>query len=192
MTRRHSFLAGLSGLALAALLAPASLQATPTPCFDVGVQYLGRTYFGNIGGIDYYTWNYRVTGETCLNRGLSNWVLGICQNYWNLVTNVSTTSNDVSDLAGGTTTGYVYSIGTDPNSGVSGLKWDFTSGNQLNKPAEYDDFSFVAPGGQSLVTVTYGAKGSTIVETGTTIGPSCTPVPVETTSWSQVKARFGN
>jgi hypothetical protein len=180
----------LSALAVAgALLSAPAAQAAP-PCFDVAVQYLGRTFFANIGGVDYYTWSYRVTGDACINRGLSHFTLGLCQNYWGQVQGASTTSNDNSDLPNGIHTGYVVTIGNDPTTGIGGIKWDQVSGNQIDKAGEYDTFSFVSPGQESPVGVTWGAKGSTIIEYGMTIGPSCTPVPVAPRTWSQVKSRF--
>jgi hypothetical protein len=188
MIRR--FLRLLPVLALAfGLPAAGPVQAAP-PCFDVTVQYLGRTFFANIGGVDFYTWNYRVIGESCINRGLSHFTLGLCQNYWGQVQGASTQSIDNSDASNGLHTGFVVTIGNDPTTGIGGIKWDQVSGNQLDKSGEYDTFSFVSPGQESPVGVTWGAKGSTIVEFGMTIGPSCTPVPVAPRTWSQVKTRF--
>jgi len=181
-----------TALVAAALLVPTRPALAADPCFDVRVEYLGRTYYGNIGGVQYWTWNYKVIGETCLNRGLSHWVLGLCQNYWALVRNISTTSTDNSDPPEGTLTTYTTAIGLDPTTAESGIKWNSASGNQLNKVNEYDTFSFVSPGEENLMGVAWAAKGATLVEHGTTIGPSCSPVPVETTTWTKVKARFGN
>ena len=190
MTLRQTALAALIG---AALLVPVqSANAGPTPCFDVRVEYLGRIYYGNIGGIQYWTWNYKVIGETCLNRGLGHWVLGLCQNYWGGTSNISTSSIDNSDPANGTTTTFTTVFGVDPTTGQSGLKWSFATGNQIDKADEYDTFSFVSPGQEYLMGVTWAAKGSTLIEHGMTIGPSCSPVPVATTTWSNVKSRFGN
>lgn len=188
MIRRLFRLAPAVVVAVAGLFAP-PVQAAP-PCFDVAVQYLGRTFYANVGGVNYYTWSYRVTGESCINRGLSHFTLALCQNYWGQVQGASTTSSDNSDAPNGLHTGYVVTIGNDPTTGIGGIKWDQVSGNQIDKAGEYDTFSFVSSGNESPVGVTWGAKGSTIIEYGMTIGPSCTPVPVEARTWSQVKARF--
>ena len=181
-----------TALLAAALLVPSRPAMAADACFDVRIEYLGRTYYGNIGGVQYWTWNYKVIGETCINRGLSHWVLGLCQNYWNLVFDISPTSTDNSDLPNGTLTSYTTSVGIDPPTGQSGIKWNHASGNQLDKMNEFDTFSFVSPGEENLMGVAWAGKGGTLVEHGTTIGPSCSPVPVETTTWTKVKARFGN
>ncbi|MDZ4803617.1 MAG: hypothetical protein SGI90_01985 [Candidatus Eisenbacteria bacterium] len=189
MTLRQSVRAALIG---AALLISANPAKAAEPCFDVRVEYLGRTYYGLISGVQYWTWNYKVIGETCINRGLSHWVLGLCQNYWGSVFNISTSSVDSSDPANGTTSTYTTAVGVDPPTGQSGVKWNSGGGNQLDKANEYDTFSFVSPGQENLMGVSWAAKGATLIEHGTTIGPSCTPVPVATTTWTNVKSRFGN
>jgi hypothetical protein len=67
------------------------------------------------------------------------------------------------------------------------------SGNAIHLSGEYDDFSFTAPG--SVGPVTWTAKGSPIVVSGTTQGPVCgggssAPVPVDRTTWGTIIARF--
>ena len=189
MTLRQSVRAAL----IAAILALPALPAKAAPpCFDVRVEYLGRTYYGLIGGVQYWTWSYKVVGETCLNRSLSHWVLGLCQNYWSLAINISTSSVDNSDAANGTTTTYTTAFGADPTTGQAGIKWNTATGNALDKVGEYDTFSFVSPGEENLMGVSWAGKGASLIEHGTTIGPSCTPVPVATTTWSNIKSRFGN
>jgi hypothetical protein len=190
MTLRQTVRTALLAAVLALPAARPTLAADP--CFDVRVEYQGRTFYGHINNVQYWTWTYRVVGETCLNRGLSHWVLGLCSNYWNSTINVSTTSSDNSDPPNGQNTTYTYQFGNDPTTGQAGLKWNSAGGNQVDKAGEYDTFSFVSPGNENLMGVSWAAKGSTLIEHGTTIGPSCTPVPVETTTWTKVKARFGN
>lgn len=164
--------------------------APPTPCYDVDIQFLGRTVHHVASGVTFYTWNYRVTGQTCINRAMSHWVLEVCPAYQNQITNISTLSVDHSDPAGGDSTTFSTALGNDPTTGVNGLKWNYATGNQLDKVNEYDDFSFVAPGSPTLMNVAWGSKGATIVEHGTVVGPACGPLPVQALSWGALKARY--
>ncbi len=166
--------------------------ARAADCFDVRVDYMGRDYLGAIAGIGYYRWHYRVTGETCDSKTLSHWVLQLCQNYWPNVSEVSTLSVDSSDLPDGTDTYYTYSIGVDPTTGIAGIKWNSDHGNILDKANEYDDFSFVSPGSEELVTVAWGSKAGQILEFGNTIGPSCNPVGIEHRTWGSIKTMYRN
>ena len=175
--------------AILCLAAPAVARAQ-SPCFDVSVQYLGRDFVQNIGGIDYYRWNYRVTGEGCINRGLSHWTLEICQNYWDLVSELSELSVDGSDPADGDSTFYMPEIGNDPTTGVAGIKWNVAGGNQIDKAGEYDDFSFVSPGNENYIIVAWAGKAGGQTEYGSTIGPSCDPLPVLHSTWGTIKSRF--
>ena len=159
-----------------------------TPCFDIRVDFLGRLPVQNIGGVQYYRWTYRVYGRTCINRGLSHWVLNLCSGTQHKLWGVSSQSNDITDPLGGTVSNYSYSMGPDPTTSVNGLKWDFVGGNAIDKANECDEFSFIASG-QPTPTI-WAAKGSTIVVSGTVIGPGCSPVPVELTSWGTVKTLF--
>lgn len=167
------------------------LGSTPagadSPCFGVRVDYLGRTPFQNINGVQYYLWKYRVTGQGCINRGYSHWILALCAST--SVSSVSTQSVDNSDPPGGTTTNFMPVLGQDPSTGTTyGLKWNYVSGNQLDKVNEYDEFSFVASG--PVVTLDWAAKGGTAITTGTVQGPGCLPVPTKNTTWSSIKTRF--
>lgn len=174
----------------ATLLAP---EARAQACFDANIQYLGRTFVTNIAGVNYYKWEYRLTGTGCINRALSHWTLGLCQDFWPLVTGYSTESIDNSDLPDGTTTNYSnVQIGDDPTTGVAGIKWNYVSGNELNKVGEYDDFWFISPGDEVAMDVVWAGKGGQAVDYGTTTGPGCKPVPVEQSTWSGLKSRFGN
>ena len=194
MTRSLRHLAILtSGVALAAalLLEPGVAIASgggSTPCFDVRVDFLGRTPAQNIGGVQYYRWTYRVYGRDCINRGLSHWVLGLCSSTQHGLSGISNQSVDNSDPSGGNTSNYAWSTGWDPTTHLSGLKWDFVSGNPINRINECDEFSFIATGQPTPTTWT--AKGSTIVVSGTVLGPGCSPVPTETSTWGSVKALF--
>jgi hypothetical protein len=175
---------------LAALLLPAPSQALPPPCLDVNVEYLGRTLVANIGGVDYYRWCYRVTGQGCLNRGLSHITLELCQDFWDDVLEYSTQTADESDMPNGTTTDYVIEIGNDLTTGVGGIKWEFSGGNPLDLVGEYDTFCFVSTGEERIAN--WASKGGQAQDSGTTIGPSCQPVPVRPSTWSSLKARFRN
>jgi hypothetical protein len=178
----------LSALVLAAPRPAEAVGGSSTPCFQVRVEYLGRTPVQNIGGVQYYRWNYRIYGDGCVNRGLSHWVLGLCAATQQGLTQVSTQSVDNSDPSGGMITNYMYEIGKDPTTGISGLKWNYVSGNAIDKAAEYDDFSFVATGDPTPTAWT--AKGATIVTSGTVLGPGCSPVPTEQATWGSVKTLF--
>jgi hypothetical protein len=165
---------------------PAFAQA----CFDADVEYLGRDFVTNIGGVNYYRWHYRATGESCINRGLSHWVLGICDVYFSHISEISTLSVDPSDAANGDSTWYSPQIGFDPTTSISGIKWNYVSGNQMDKQNEYDDFSFISPGNENFIQVVWTGKAGSIVEYGTTIGPSCDALPTQSTTWGGLKSRF--
>jgi hypothetical protein len=170
-------------------LAPAVSRAQ-SPCLDVTIEYLGRDFVQNIGGIDYFQWNYKVTGDGCINRGLSHWTLEICQNYWDLISGLSDLSVDNSDAADGDSTWYAGEVGIDPTTGVSGIKWNAAGGNQLDKVGETDTFSFISPGNENYIIVTWAGKSGNQTEFGSTIGPSCDPLPVESATWGAIKSRF--
>lgn len=172
---------------MAALTRPQSATAAgPPPCFQVSVTYLGRVPVANIGGVQYYRWSYRVCGVGCLNRGLSHWTLGLCASTLQQTSGVSSQSSDASDAGNGLTSHYLDEMGNDPPTGLSGLKWNFSGGNQLDRAGECDDFSFVATGGETAIQ--WAAKGGRLLATGTTIGPGCAPVPVAPKSWSSIKS----
>lgn len=191
---KNGFRTMLAALLLAGgalVLAPNAARAQA--CFEANVQYLGRTFVTNIAGVNYYKWEYRVTGTGCINRALSHWTLALCADFWTLVTSYSTESVDNSDLPDGTTTDYSnVEIGNDPTTGVGGIKWNYVSGNELNKVNEYDDFWFISPGDEVAMDVVWAGKGGQALDYGTTTGPGCKPVPVEKSSWSGLKSRFGN
>jgi hypothetical protein len=170
--------------------APAPKPAAAADCFDVTVDYQGRDFLGFIGGVAYYRWHYRVTGATCDSKTLSHWVLQVCSNYWPNVSQVSTLSVDASQHANGDSTWYTYALGTDPTTGVSGLKWNTDHGNVLDATGEYDDFSFVSPGSEDLITVAWGSKAGQIFDYGTTVGPSCTPTDALHRTWGTLKTIY--
>ena len=174
-------------LVFVSLLSPSLSQAQP--CFDADVEYLGRDFVTTIGGVNYYRWHYRVTGENCINRGLSHWTLGICDVYFSHISEISTLSVDSSDPADGDSTWYQPEVGFDAATSISGIKWNHVSGNQIDKLGEYDDFSFISPGNENFIQVVWSGKGGSGTEYGTTIGPSCDALPVQPSTWGAVKAR---
>ena len=174
-------------MALAAL--PSGVGASnKTACFDVRIDYLGRVPVQNISGVQFYRWSYRVTGMNCINRGTSHWTLGLCTQTQQSLSQISQQCTDNADIPDGLITNYQSVIGNDPTTGVAGLKWNFMSGNQINKAGEWDEFSFVASGIET--SVGWAAKGGQIVTSGNTIGPGCAPVSTEGTSWGAIKALF--
>jgi len=189
MRLRYRLLALVAVLVLSAL-APAPRTASAADCFDVRVDYQGRDFLGFTGGVAYYRWHYRVVGEGCDAKTLSHWVLQLCQNYWPNVSEVSTLSVDSSQPANGDSTWYTYALGTDPTTGVAGLKWNTDHGNAIDSANEYDDFSFISPGSEDLILVGWGSKAGQITEFGTTTGPSCTPLPALHETWGRVKSRY--
>jgi len=110
----------------------------PDPCFDVGVNLLSVTPDG-----DGYIWKYEVCAEPCSNRGMSHWVMSICGDPsvppWDL------TLPDVDYFDMGffdehygnyyytTENGNKYKVelGTDPTTGVKGIKYEFVYGDQI-------------------------------------------------------------
>ena len=186
MSPRHGF-ACLAALLLTGALALGPPQARAADCFDIRVEYRGRDFIGFIAGIAHYRWYYRVVGEGCDQKRLSHWVIELCSNYWSRVSEVSTLSVDSSQPANGDSTWYTYALGTDPTTGVSGLKWNTDHGNAIDSVNEYDDFSFISPGSEDLITVGWGSKAGQIYEFATTTGPSCSPSPTTSTSWGHVR-----
>jgi hypothetical protein len=187
--RRYLMVASAT-LAIVGVLLTGPRPAAAAGCFDVKVDYLGRDFIGLTLGIPYYRWHYRVTGEGCDDKQMSHWVIQLCENYWPNVSQVSTLSVDASQPANGDSTWYTYAIGTDPTTGVSGVKWNTDHGNALDATGEYDDFSFISPGSEDLVVVGWGSKAGQIIEYGTTVGPSCTPTPAQRQSWAGVKMLY--
>jgi len=167
-------------------LVPIAAAAPPTPCFDVRVEFRGRTPTTNVGGVQFYLWTYRVYGNGCINRGFSHWTLGLCAGME--ITGISSTGIDNSDPVNGTSTAYMPVRGPDPPTGLNGLKWNYVGGNQLDKANEYDEFSFIASG--NIATVPWGAKGGALLLYGTTQGPTCAPVSTRSTTWGAMKTRF--
>lgn len=189
--RRHLrfLLATVIFCAVLAASVPSSSRATDG-CYEVQIEYLGRTLvYQDIDGNNFYLWRYRVTGAACINRGLSHWIFNLCPEDLKHLTQPSVVSVDQSDPDGGDSTFYVPSSGFDPTTGTYGIKWDMSGGNELDKPGEYDEFSFIAPGTENYVQVGWGSKGSTLLEFGATIGPSCEPLPVQSSTWSAIKSR---
>lgn len=168
----------MSVLLAAVLIASAQnarAQGAP-PCHEVTVTYDGRDYLYSIGGIDYYRWNYTVTGDSCITRALSHWTMAICPDFLTLATDLSTLSVDSSDHANGDSTFYDTQVGFDPTTGLTGVKWEHSSGNELDSAGEYDTFSFVSPGVEDPdCPVMWVSKGGRLYDAGYTIGPGCLP-----------------
>lgn len=180
MTTLRTFLSprGLSVIIAAVLIA--FIQncgaAQPAPCHEVTISYDGREYQYTVGGIDYYWWNYTVTGDPCITRALSYWVLEICPDFLMVVTDISTLSVDSSDPANGDSTYYDTEIGTDSKTGLTGVKWEHSWGNELDSPGEYDTFSFVSPGVEDPDSpVKWVSKSNQLFDAGYTVGPGCLP-----------------
>ena len=165
-------------------------QAAAATCFDVRVDYMGRDFVGFVNGVAFYRWHYRVTGEGCISKAMSHWTLQVCQNYWSQISEVTTHCVDNSDPPNGMDTYYTYAIGLDPTTGIGGLKWNTDSGNVIDTANEYDDFSFICPGSENLITVEWGSKSGQILEFGTTTGPSCDPTPTERPSWGRLRSIY--
>lgn len=189
MNLRYRLVLGIP-LLLLGVLAPPPRPAVAADCFDVRVDYMGRDFVGFVNGTAFYRWHYRVVGEGCISKAMSHWALQVCQNYWSQISEVTTHCVDSSDPANGVDTYYNYAIGTDPTTGISGLKWNTDHGNVLDSPGEYDDFSFISPGSENLVVVEWGSKSGQILEFGTTTGPSCDPLPAERPSWGHLRTLY--
>jgi hypothetical protein len=161
------------------------------PCHEVVVLYEGRDFLYNASGLDFYRWHYKVMGDSCISMALSHWIVEVCGDFIDDISEVNTVSIDQSDPANGDTTSYVYETGLDPLSGIAGVKWEHAEGNELDGEAEYDTFSFVSPGHENPnAPVMWLSKGGTLVDAGYVIGPGCVPVSVEELSWGRLKAMW--
>lgn len=177
---------------LGCILVAGSSGTSPSPaCHEIGVVYEGREYLFSQDGLDFYRWHYSVMGDTCINRALSYWIIDICSDWLPYITDVSTSSIDASDSENGETTHYGYEIGTDPKTGIVGLKWEHTGGNELDRAGEYDSFSFVCPGPEEIsTTVVWVSKGGQLYDGGTAVRPGCIVIPTDKTTWGQLKSIY--
>jgi hypothetical protein len=184
---RRTWLAAVALLTIPAVPA-ISAPKEPGGCFDVRVDYLGRTPVANVKGVQYYRWSYRVTGTGCVTRSMDHFTLGLCAQTQQGLSQISLQSSDDTDAVGGIFTSYRAKIGKDGTTRLSGVKWDFQTGNPVDAVGECDDFSFVASG--AVTPISWGAKASNFIVTGTTYGPACAPVAVAPSTWGAVKALF--
>jgi len=177
---------------LGGLLFSPRADAAPTPgCYEISVVYEGREYLFSQGGLDFYRWHYTVIADSCVSRALSYWTIDICPDWLPYITDVSTSSTDLSDFANGETTNYRYEIGQDPKTGIIGLKWEHTGGNEIDSPGELDSFSFISPGLEDLSsTVAWVSKGGLLYDGGTAARPGCIVIPTDKTTWGQLKSIY--
>jgi hypothetical protein len=165
--------------------------APPVPCHQVVVTYEGREFLYNAGGLDFYRWHYTVEGDSCINLALSHWIIEVCEDFIEDISEVSAMSVDQSDPANGDTTYYGHETGYDPLSELSGVKWEYASGNELDIDGEIDSFSFVSPGYENPnAPVMWESKGGQLYDAGFVTGPGCVPVTVEEMTWGRLKAKW--
>lgn len=163
--------------------------APPVPCHNVDIIYEGRDFLYNVSGLDFYRWHYSVVGDSCISLAMSHWIVEVCGDFIEDISEVSTTSVDQSDPANGDTTSYIYETGLDPLSGIAGVKWEHAGGNELDAEGESDTFSFVSPGHENPnAPVMWVSKGGQLIDAGYVVGPGCVPVRTEELSWGRVKA----
>ena len=156
------------------------------PCFDIRVDYLGRVPVGNVNGVQYYRWTYRVTGANCINRRMQHFTMSLCTSTQQSLSQISLQCTDNADPVGGLTSNYQPAVGLDGTTGLNGVRWNFLSGNPIDQIGEWDEFSFVASG--LPAPVSWAGRSGPITIQGSTIGPACAPVPVESSSWSSIKS----
>jgi hypothetical protein len=163
----------------------------PPACHEISVVYEGREYLFSQDGLDFYRWHYTIVADSCVSKALSYWTLDICTDWLPYIMDVSSFSTDMSDSTNGETTSYRHEIGTDPKTGIIGLKWEHTEGNELDSPGEYDSFSFVCPGPEEiLTTVVWVSKGGLLYDGGTAARPGCIVIQTDRTTWGRLKSRY--
>jgi hypothetical protein len=173
------------------LIADGAGASPPPACHEVRVEYQGREYLFSQDGLDFYRWHYTIVADACISRALSYWTIDICSDWLPYITDVSTYSTDPSDLENGVTTYYGYEIGTDPKTGIVGLKWEQIGGNELDSPGEYDAFSFICPGPEEIsTTVVWVSKGGQLYDGGTAVRPGCIVIPTDETTWGRLKSIY--
>jgi hypothetical protein len=177
---------------LGCVVAAHTAHATPPPaCHEITVLYEGRQHVFSSDGLDFYRWHYTVMGGSCINRALSFWTIDICPDWLPYITDVSSYCLDASDSACGEATLYRVVIGTDPHTGITGIKWEQVGGNELDRPGEYDTFSFICPGLEDpSATVVWASKGGQLFDGGTAVRPGCIVIPTDKTSWGKLKSLY--
>jgi len=147
-------------MVLSSVLAVSAAGMVPDDCDDYvnlggfTICFLGKSDNGD----GYSTWTYLVqsTGEfteddeDTTRRALSHWVLQICPSTYGVVDpgkgDTYTTFSGFGDFTGRDGVEYSVDIGTDPPTGISGIKFD-DAGGQLGKDGvtESDIFQFTLP-----------------------------------------------
>jgi hypothetical protein len=112
-----------------------------------------RSSANTLGFDNWYVWKYRVDVIQGGSRhnALSNWSLEL-PNCYIISPNLF---NEIEASAGwgGGDKARIYvaeDVNPDPNSGLSGIKWEFKGGDELNQVGEYDYFWFSAPTDESI------------------------------------------
>lgn len=160
----------------------ASLAAPPSFTFDVSLisnSVLDPVRSGDntLGFDNWYVWKYKVTviSSDTRGHGLSHWVLELPVCY--LTDSTLFQEIEASAGWGGGDKVRIFAPGTadpDPTTGLSGIKWDFVSGDELDTVGEYDYFWFSAPTNLDIETdwaVKAGRDG--VFASGEIEGPAC-------------------
>lgn len=174
------------------LVAPAAWAAN----YSFDVSWLGPPLesdpgrSGTLGFENWYVWKYEIkvidkyvdedgneTPVTTQGHALSNWVLELPNCYMGseLFEEI-----EASAVWGGGDKVRVYdpeAVDPDPNHLLSGLKWEFKSGDELDTPGEWDYFWFSAPSNIDVETSWSIKAGNTILASGQTRGPDCPGCP---------------
>ena len=178
-------------IALAFLLAlGAAAEAAPTaPNFDADVSLLSVTPDG-----DGFIWRFQLCTALDSNRGMSHWVMSICGDPTVPKWDLTLPGIDYFDLdffervpdAGGdpadeqffytseNSNRYEVVFGLDPTTGVYGIKYNSPDGLEL-KEGDCDTFEFRLLEEFDVIERTWGAKGATLLDYGTSEGPACAP-----------------
>ncbi|MGC9348390.1 MAG: hypothetical protein ACP5JG_09660 [Anaerolineae bacterium] len=152
-------------------------------------------------GTNESNWIYAITavpGTYSDTSGLSHWILGFNLGCYTHVYPEQTitfeTIDNIDQCNDGTyncvDAGYYIEYGYDPTTGVDGLKWNFSSGEQLEPGGpDEDPFTHVfemtlsGPDQYTGETVVGVKTGHSTLE-GTILGPSCEPSAVRVASLS--------
>jgi len=152
-----------------------------------------RSAQNTLGFDDWYVWTYKVEvvpGET--GRALSNWVLQLPDCYItspDLFREIEASANEYSWGDHNRLRIYQseHAVNPDPNSNLSGLKWDEIKKcwrDELDHIGEFGYFSFSVPTNIDIET-DWAVKAGTKIVRGTVEGPDCpecehpgTPEPV--------------
>lgn len=140
-----------------------------------------RSGDNTLGFDNWYVWKYKVTVISSGTRGhgLSHWVLELPVCY--LTESPLFQEIEASAGWGGGDKVRIFAPDTadpDPTTGLSGIKWDFVSGDELDTVGEYDYFWFSAPTNLDIETdwaVKAGREG--IFASGQVEGPECPSEP---------------